>query len=232
MDVQINGESIVQDGVAEIPMMDNEKSGLIQFRRGYGLQLIGNYLLVVGATETEITNRAGARSPILANSALDYAVKAAMCDGKGVAWTADEQAAARERMGITDLKTIVSATLEEESLINITLNKDGNAFDYDETYIRLIIPKTSASISGNIAVGDLVFYAGGIASASYNMNYFDIYAKRMNGIGFCEYISHTNSEGNMGHVYRSVPKHNIRKFYKFGTYKPFPAGTQIIIHAR
>ena len=33
---------------------------------------------------------------------LDYAVKAAMCDGEGAAWTAAEQAAARERMGIDD----------------------------------------------------------------------------------------------------------------------------------
>ena len=234
VDVRINGESIVQDGVAEIPILntDNGQFGVVKTRKliyGIGANVNGE-LFVHEANNVNIDYRQQYRA--ITPYTMDYAVKAAMCDGKGAAWTADEQAAARERMGITDLKTIVSATLEEESLINITLDKDGNAFDYDETYIRLIIPKTSASISGNIAVGDLVFYAGGIASASYNMNYFDIYAKRMNGIGFCEYISHTNSEGNMGHVYRSVPKQNIRKFYKFGTYKPFPAGTQIIIHAR
>lgn len=101
MDVQIDGKSIVQDGVAEIPMVGNDKSGLIQFKRGYGLQLIGNYLLVLGATETEITNRAGARAPILPNSTLDYAVKAAMCDGKGAAWTDTERIAALLRMGCT-----------------------------------------------------------------------------------------------------------------------------------
>ena len=64
------------------------------------------------------------------------------------------------------------------------------------------------------------------------MNYFDIYAKRMNGIGFCEYISHTNSENNMGYVIRSIVRENIRKFYKFETYKPFPAGAKIIINER
>lgn len=101
LDVQIDGKSIVQDGVAEIPMVGNDKSGLIQFKRGYGLQLIGNYLLVSGATETEITNRAGVRAPILPNSTLDYAVKAAMCDGKGAAWTDTERIAALLRMGCT-----------------------------------------------------------------------------------------------------------------------------------
>lgn len=117
LDVRINGESIVQDGVAEIPMMGNFKSGLVQFREGYGLQLINNYLLVRGARETEITNRTGARLSICADRTLDYAIKAAMCDGKGATWTAEEQAAARERMGTWT--TIADITLDEDvNIIN------------------------------------------------------------------------------------------------------------------
>lgn len=117
-DVQINGESIVENGIAEIPMMGTGKSGLIQFKNGYGLQLIGNYLLVRGATETEITNRTGSRSPILASS-IDHVVKSAMCDGKGAAWTAEEQAAARERMGALgtqDMIDITEITMDAETL--------------------------------------------------------------------------------------------------------------------
>lgn len=113
--MRIDGQSIVQDGVAEMPMMGNFKSGLIQFRSGYGLQNIGNYLLVRGATETEITNRTGNRSPVCADSTLDYAIKAVMCDGKGAAWTAEEQVAARERMGAWtgDWQIIMDETLAE-----------------------------------------------------------------------------------------------------------------------
>lgn len=124
LDVRIDGKSIVQDGVAEIPMMGNFKSGLIQFRSGYGLQNIGNYLLVMGATETEITNRTGSRSPILANRTLDYAVKAAMCDGKGAAWTAEEQAAARERMGVIsedDFELIATVNPSKEEIVSSIL---------------------------------------------------------------------------------------------------------------
>ena len=101
LDVRIDGESIVQDGVAEIPVIGNLKSGLVQFREGCGLQLINNYLLVKAAGETEITNRTGTRSSICADRTLDYAVKAAMCDGKGTAWTDAERLACLLRMGCT-----------------------------------------------------------------------------------------------------------------------------------
>ena len=46
---------------------------------------------------------------------LDYAVKAAMCDGKGAAWTDAEQKAARERMGLDKpYELIEEIVLEEE----------------------------------------------------------------------------------------------------------------------
>lgn len=250
MDVRIDGKSIVHDGVAEIPVANGVKYGssygLVHFVAGYcygietgrtktsnyeatdGIKLVIPSTVGMNGRYNPGTNGFGA----ITTNTFDYAVKAAMCDGKGAAWTAEEQAAARERMGIGDLKNVVSATLEEESIINITLDKDGNAFDYDEVYIRLIIPKTSVNISDNITVGDLVYYVSSITNASYNINYYNIYAKRINGIGFCEYTSHTNSDNNIGQVRRSALRTNIRKFYKFGTYKPFPAGTQIIIYAR
>lgn len=100
LDVKVNGKSIVENGIAEIPLMSNEKSGLIRFKQGYGLQNIANYLLVKGATETDITNRLGNRSPIVSDS-IDLAVKSAMCDGKGAAWTDAERIATLLRMGCT-----------------------------------------------------------------------------------------------------------------------------------
>lgn len=55
---------------------------------------------------------------------LDYAVKAAMCDGKGAAWTADEQAAARERMGIIsedDFELIATVNPSKEEIVSSML---------------------------------------------------------------------------------------------------------------
>lgn len=102
-DVRIAGKSITADGVADIPiangstigvvMTDNESGGF-----STGLATVNNRLYLKNAAHAEITNRTS-RVPILANN-IDYAVKAAMCDGKGAAWTTAEKSAARERMGI------------------------------------------------------------------------------------------------------------------------------------
>ena len=130
LDVRINGESIVQDGVAEIPVANGVKYGssygLVHFVTGYcygietGRIKIPNYeatdgiKLVIPSTAgmngryNPGTNGFGA----ITTNTFDDAVKAAMCDGKGAAWTADEQAAARDRMGAWT--TIADITLDED----------------------------------------------------------------------------------------------------------------------
>ena len=84
-DVQINGTSIVQGGVANIPL-----SGSLEYADGY--------LRVRQTTVENITQRVATRALTL--DKLDAAVKAVLCDGAGAAWTAEEQAAARARLGI------------------------------------------------------------------------------------------------------------------------------------
>ena len=101
LDVRVNGESIVQDGVANIPTADVDLYGVLKIGNANqsGLSIYNNRLVVESCATSQITNRSTSVRPIVPNN-LDIAVKAAMCDGKGAAWTADEQAAARERMGI------------------------------------------------------------------------------------------------------------------------------------
>lgn len=104
-DVRIAGKTITKDGVADIPIADGTTIGVIMTDNssgGYstGLISVNNRLYLKNAALIEITERSF-RIPILANN-MDYAVKAAMCDGKGAAWTAAEQAAAKKRMGISD----------------------------------------------------------------------------------------------------------------------------------
>ena len=128
LDVQINGESIVQNGIAEIPITQKNKQ--------YGLFCILNNLLgfsndnnlpiIKIATERNISNRDNINSlgvgGVIDSCNFDKTVKAAMCDGKGTAWTAEEQAAARERMGIYDWEDILDVTLEEDGAVNLDLN--------------------------------------------------------------------------------------------------------------
>lgn len=101
-DVRINGKSITADGVADIPCATNLTKGVV---RGYmpgGLYVSDDGIITTNrAIVSDIDARTNIYKPIVPSN-LDYAVKAAMCDGKGAAWTAAEQAAARKRMGIEE----------------------------------------------------------------------------------------------------------------------------------
>ena len=108
-DVRMNGKSITADGVADIPVakdndLDSSKNtyGVVKSRgTAYGIFFHQNGVCTAAAAENEIDSRKNHFKPI-PPAMLDYAVKAAMCDGKGAAWTPSEQAAAKKRMGISD----------------------------------------------------------------------------------------------------------------------------------
>ena len=104
-DVRIAGKSITADGVADIPAAVNNGSyGVVKVgvpELG-GIQINANGNLSNSAvTNAQIDAHAGWFQPIVPSN-LDYAVKATLCDGKGAAWTAAEQAAAKKRIGIEE----------------------------------------------------------------------------------------------------------------------------------
>lgn len=98
-DVKINGASIVENGVANIPIATNKKLGVIKVGTGLFINSLGN-LIVYKAENGSIDSRNSSYNPIVP-STIDYAVKAAMCDGKGAEWTDTERIAALLRMGCT-----------------------------------------------------------------------------------------------------------------------------------
>ena len=102
-DVRINGTSITADGVANIPTaaQNGGAYGVVKMggnSNGLRINSIGE-IAIVDANDSVISKRSGGSYPITTQH-FDYAVKAAMCDGVGAAWTATEQAAARVRMGV------------------------------------------------------------------------------------------------------------------------------------
>ena len=134
-DVRINSESTIANGVAEIKVPTG--SGL-KYDDEHGLR-------TVQSSNTQINSRSNKQQPITPNN-IDYAVKAAMCDGKGAAWTADEQAAARERMGADggEMERIAEVTTEEElDVISISAFPDGTPLKLKSFMIYFIIPKAS-----------------------------------------------------------------------------------------
>lgn len=157
-DVQINGQSIVgENGVAEIPIVANNQAyGLVRLN-GYiysGLEIatvagINNVLRVVPAVNSYISNRNTFSPCPITISNIDYAVKAAMCDGKGAEWTAEEQAMARARMGIGDYELIEEIVIEE-SIAEFVRNTepDGTTYDFRGIYITLHSPNSNGVHGG------------------------------------------------------------------------------------
>lgn len=120
-DVQVAGSSILEDGVANVPVAQTWVSGTKHFgvlapSVAHGLYAADGLIQVYPAENANITNRALDR-PIVPHN-LDYAVKAAMCDGKGAAWTDAEQKAAQVRIGIagfSEMEHIATLVTEEET---------------------------------------------------------------------------------------------------------------------
>ena len=97
----INGESIVDEtGVANVPIAGDNTAGVIKINSSYGIKVNNGALTTVNASKSDINNRATSNRIIVTYN-MDYAVKAAMCDGKGAAWTDTERISALLRMGCT-----------------------------------------------------------------------------------------------------------------------------------
>ena len=115
-DVQVAGDSVLVDGVANVPIASETKEGVIKapFVDGTsGIELDNdNRPCVFAASEADITARQTLYRPLVP-ARMDYAVKAAMCDGKGAAWTSTEKKAARERMGV-DVVEAMAETIAKE----------------------------------------------------------------------------------------------------------------------
>lgn len=99
-DVQVAGISVLKDGVAKVPIATADAPGVVSVLtpQNSGIWNDKGSLKISYATDEEISSRTGTRKALVCAN-MDYAVKAAMCDGKGEAWTADEQKAVRERIG-------------------------------------------------------------------------------------------------------------------------------------
>lgn len=139
-DVQVAGASVVADGVAKVPIAAPGKYGVTTSGAGIGVSSTGA-LYLQAAIEEQITSRSSIYNAISAKH-LDYAVKAAMCDGKGAAWTADEQAAARERMGIPGGYELIEEITLAESVDNILRynEPDGTAYNLVNAFVSVFVP--------------------------------------------------------------------------------------------
>lgn len=196
LDVRINGESIVQNGVAEIPIANRDNVfGVVKtipyefWGTGVGADRDGN-LRLYPASENSIDARQKInRSPISVNN-LDYAVKAAMCDGKGAAWTAEEQANARDRIGIDEWENVLDVTLEKDSLFSA---------DFEHEYKQLYIYIDQSGVTEKICTVTYLHPYSYVNSEGKKINTFASY-----------YPSTSNAFPNVASVWKSYGKVTTR----------------------
>ncbi len=148
-DVRAAGTSVTEDGIANIPLGNTGQYGLLRPVSAYGLQTWGDGELgLTRVAPTAIQDRESKDLRPVSLGNLDYAVKAAMCDGKGEAWTSEEQAAARERMG-TDkpYELIEEITLTEQTAL-LTRDKWPNGDAYSFSKVRVEVDSNTIENGG------------------------------------------------------------------------------------
>ena len=125
-DVQVAGASVLTDGVADVPIASATRAGVVSIPTPVdsGIWNDNGSLKISYATDAEISRRVGFRKTIVCTN-LDTAVKAAMCDGKGTAWTSAEQKTARDRMGVDKpYELIEEITIDEDGVSVVERNID------------------------------------------------------------------------------------------------------------
>ena len=143
-DVQVDGISVVNEGVANIPIASRNKAGAVKLA-GQGVTINNGSLFTEAATDRMINSRNYYYQPIVP-AYLDYAVKAAMCDGKGAAWTEAEQTAARERLGMHRWFELIGEKGVDKPTVSIRIDVP-NFAEYDAIFFHLF-----ATNSGNSAI--------------------------------------------------------------------------------
>lgn len=144
-DVQVAGASVVADGVANVPIANEfEKTGVVRLSPSGGVKWSTDIgaLAIDFATQREINDRASNNKPLIPYY-LDYTVKAAMCDGKGAAWTSAEQKAARERMGVDKAYELIEEITLTEKVTQLIRNAEpnGTPYHFKKMYVNIITPQ-------------------------------------------------------------------------------------------
>ena len=184
LDVQINGESIVKDGVAEIPSANTGVEGIVAVRQNgwFGITY-PNSNTGLSLFRTNINSQFPKRdfvgsAPLLLDQ-VDDVVKRVLstpiADTAGLvngtyhypAWTVEEQAAARERMGAyrRDYRLIADITLEQESS-KLIVEKDADGKDISLRKAKIFVfspaPRENSKNNGYVLLNDTASYYGAI----------------------------------------------------------------------
>lgn len=144
LDVQINGESIVNDGVANIPIASNTRIGVLKGNNYRGTQATGEGdISIMPATDSEIPAKTQPYHPITP-AVLDLAVKVGVTTNT-IVLTDEEKAAAQAWLGVKKLYKHRLDLTDNDAMHNISL--------YADTSIATAIPITEIETLNKVFKG-------------------------------------------------------------------------------
>ena len=156
-DVQVNETSVVNGGVANIPMANQGVFGVVKFDTYTPFIFNAGALRLANADESELTNPRYGFSTNRVITAANYrlAVKLAMCDGKGEPWTVEEQDGARERIAADGAWKCVTLTADDYDAENHRFLIDtGEGRQIAEVYgIGQVVTDTPADAALTVGIG-------------------------------------------------------------------------------
>lgn len=181
-DVQVNGVSVLNQGVANVPTMSANNYGVARLGDGsgsYGLIVNDGTLMVNGADDYAIKTGSGKRKPVTSEnqhkSTFYGLAKAAGADQSASSvtvgnYTDAAKVAIQKMLGIYEAPweliredTVTNAT---EANVEITVDGDGNAFELTDIRILVFFPEqeTQASITNS---GKVTCYIDNSAKSSF-----------------------------------------------------------------
>lgn len=172
-DVQVAGNSVLDGGVAKVPIASKEVFGVAKTQSWGGTMMDDNgYLVVYPSTNDHVNKRVS--STVITPTNFDYAVKATMCDGKGAAWTSDEQKAARERMGVDkEYELIEEITTDGAAITERAQEPDGTPYDFEKVMVVITAPEqTKAGVTAYVRFFTDNTYLASYATFPENRAYF------------------------------------------------------------
>lgn len=142
-DVTVNGTSIVSDGVANVPLANWDGTyGVVRGggNNATGLSYSEGLVSLSPADSTTFANRNKWNYRPITASNMDDAVRYALTDGKGNAYTEVEKKNARERIGANGGKfeLVEEITLEEESnKFERNTEPNGTPYNFDAIFVAI-----------------------------------------------------------------------------------------------
>lgn len=193
-DVQINGTSVVNDGVANVPVMDSNNFGVAKIQASLGIGITGGKLALTLPTAAQIKNgnaEYGAVTTLKQHESIFYGLAklagANMASSSNAVGTYTEEAkiAIQKMLGIYgapwELIITDTVTNETDSEYNITVDNNGQPFELTDVFFVLTTPtqQTQAALG---QYGRVFFYYNTMTSDEYDTAYLGAYTQQATAV--------------------------------------------------